>query len=60
MDGITDINEERIARQYRPFWDHDLQEGYFPISVVEWASLGRFSIGNCTTTRSRTILSCLN
>lgn len=41
-DGITDINEERIARQYRPYWDHDDQEAWFPISLVDWSSLGRY------------------
>lgn len=42
LDGITDTKEETLARQFRPFWDHDNQESWFPISLDEWGAIGRY------------------
>ena len=39
-DGISDGDEEILARQYRPFWDFDPQENLGPISVTDWANIG--------------------
>ena len=39
-DGLADLDEEAILRQYRPVWDFDATETLFPISLEEWAALG--------------------
>ena len=39
-DGLADLEEEAILRQYRPVWDFDVTESLFPISLEEWAGLG--------------------
>lgn len=39
-DGLADLEEDAILRQYRPVWDFDVTEDLFPISLEEWASLG--------------------
>ncbi|HYO46206.1 MAG TPA: hypothetical protein VEY33_05905 [Gemmatimonadota bacterium] len=39
-DGLADLEEEALLRQYRPVWDFDETETLFPISLEEWASLG--------------------
>lgn len=39
-DGLADLDEEALLRQYRPVWDFDETETLFPISLEEWAALG--------------------
>jgi hypothetical protein len=39
-DGLADLEEEALLRQFRPVWDFDMTETLFPISLEEWASLG--------------------
>ena len=39
-DGLADLEEEALLRQYRPVWDFDETETLFPISLEEWAALG--------------------
>lgn len=41
-DGLSDVDEELLLRQFRPFWYFDNQENGFPISVTEWSKLGRY------------------
>jgi hypothetical protein len=40
QDGLADLEEETLLRQYRPVWDFDETETLFPVSLAEWASLG--------------------
>lgn len=42
FDGLSDSEEERLLRQYRPYWYFDGQEFIFPISITDWANLGRW------------------
>lgn len=39
-DGLADLEEEALLRQYRPVWDFDAAETLFPISLADWAGLG--------------------
>ena len=39
-DGLADLEEEALLRQYRPVWSFDPSETLFPISLEEWAALG--------------------
>ncbi|HJU86397.1 MAG TPA: hypothetical protein VJ788_03395 [Gemmatimonadota bacterium] len=39
-DGLADLEEEALLRQFRPVWDFDQTETLFPISLEEWAALG--------------------
>ena len=39
-DGLADLEEEALLRQFRPVWDFDESETLFPISLAEWAGLG--------------------
>lgn len=40
-DGLADLEEEAILRQYRPVWDFDAgEETFYPISLADWAALG--------------------
>ena len=40
-DGLEDLEEEAILRQYRPVWSFDLSETLFPIGLADWASFGQ-------------------
>lgn len=44
-DGLADLEEEALLRQYRPVWDFDVTETLFPISLEEWAALGERVVG---------------
>jgi hypothetical protein len=39
-DGLADLEEEAILRQYRPVWSFDPSETLFPIGLADWAALG--------------------
>lgn len=39
-DGLADDVEVALLARYRPFWDFDLDEFLFPISVEAWARAG--------------------
>ena len=39
-DGLADLEEAAILRQYLPVWSFDPSETLFPISLAEWAALG--------------------
>lgn len=42
-DGLSDVDEETIVRQYRPAFAYDGQESWFPVSIdTEWALLGEY------------------
>ena len=39
-DGLADLEEDAILRQYRPVWSFDPSETLFPIGLADWASFG--------------------